>query len=170
MKNAIRYGLIYSAINILWSLIAYVFGISRSEHTWILSIISVAMPVVCIVLSVYDERKSNPGGFISFSKAFKTGLVVVLLGTLINSAYAVLYAQVIDPEFMEYVEVKQIEQLEESGMSDEQIEANMSVFRMMKAPFGMFTFTLVAGVFSGAIYALIVAAILRRSDPNDMFS
>jgi MFS family permease len=170
MKNAIRYGLIYSAINIVWSLIAYVFGISRTEHTWILSLIAVAMPIVCIVLAVYTERKSNPGGFISFSKAFKAGLIVALLGTLINSGYAVLYAQVIDPDFMEYVEEQQVEQLEESGLSDEQIEANLSVFRMMKSPFGIFTFSLISGVFSGAIYALIVAAILRRNDPNELFS
>ncbi|MFM9056895.1 MAG: DUF4199 domain-containing protein, partial [Bacteroidota bacterium] len=127
-------------------------------------------PIVCIVLAVYEERKSNSGGFISFSKAFKTGLVVIVLGTLINSAYAVLYAEVIDPDFMEYVEEQQIEKLEESGLSDEQIEANMSVFRMMKSPFGMFTFSLIYGVFSGAIYALIVAAILRRNDPNELFT
>ncbi|MFM9007822.1 MAG: DUF4199 domain-containing protein, partial [Bacteroidota bacterium] len=79
MKNAVRYGLIYSAINIIWSLIAYVFGISRTEHTWILSILAVAFPIICIVMAVYEERKSNSGGFISFSKAFKTGLVVIVL-------------------------------------------------------------------------------------------
>lgn len=170
MKNAIRYGLIYSAINIIWSLIAYVFGINRTEHTWIPNILAVAFPIVCIVLAVYEERKSNPGGFISFSKAFKTGLVVIVLGTLINSAYGVLYSQVIDPDLIEYVEEQQVAKLEESGMSDEQIEANLSVFRMMKSPFGMFTFALISGVFSGAIYALIVAAILRRNDPNELFS
>lgn len=168
MKIALKYGLIYSGINIVWSLLMYVTELNRSEMSWVFNLLALAIPVICIVLAVKEYRLTVGNGFISFGEAFKNGLVVCLIGGLIAAAYSILYIKFIDPTFMDFMMQKQVTSMQDMGMSEGDIEKAINRSAKMQTPFWMFTWALVGSLFVGAVISLIMAAILKKPNPEEI--
>lgn len=168
MKIALKYGFIYAGASILMSLIMYITGLNRTDSTWLITLIGLAVPVVCILLAVKEYKAELGGGFMKFSDIFKHGLVICLIGGIIYSAYSILYIQVIDPTFMDYIMEKQVTKMQEMGMDDDAIEKAMKGSASMQSPFWMFTFSLLGSLFAGAIISLIMAAILKKPNPEEI--
>ena len=103
-----------------------------------------------------------------FSDIFKHGLIICLVGGIIYSAYSIVYIQVIDPTFMDYIMEKQVTKMQEMGMDDDAIEKAMKGSASMQSPFWMFTFSLLGSLFAGAIISLIMAAILKKPNPEEI--
>ncbi len=168
MKIAIKYGFIYAGIYILMSLLMYITGLNRTGITWPMTVLSFAVPVVCILLAVKEYKSEIGQGYIKFSDVFKQGLIICVVGGIVYSAYSLLYMYVIDPTFMDYIMEQQVAKMQEMGMEEEQIEKAMQGSAAMQSPFWMFTFTLLGSVFIGAIIALIMAAILKKPNPEEI--
>lgn len=168
MKIALKYGLIYSGINIVWGLFMYVTDLVRSDFSWVFNLLSMIIPVVCIVLAVKEYKATVPGGWMKFSDVFKHGLVICLVGGIIAAAYTVLYVQVIDPEFMTFIQEKQMNKMLEMGMPEDQIEMALNQSAKFQTPFWMFTWTLLGSVFIGTLISLIMAAVLKKPNPEEI--
>jgi hypothetical protein len=169
MKIAVRYGLIYSAINIVLMLIGYVTGFNRSSVTWPQTILSLGVPVLCIYLAIREHQRTEGNGFVEFGKAFKLGLIISLVAAFITSAFSLIYFRVLDPGLLEFMTSVQIEKMEESGVSDEGIEQALKMTERFNQPFYMFTFGLMGSLFTGSITALIMAAIMKKPNPNTFY-
>jgi hypothetical protein len=167
MKPEVKYGLIYGGISILFSLVMYVTGLNRSDSSWIPNLISMVVPILCTVL-VINEAKALNAGYISFGQAFKKCIAVISIGSLISAIYVVLYTTVIDPEFMEYQTMKQVEKMQEMGMSEGDIEVAINRNVQFQTPLWIFIFTLVMFMFIGAVISLIVAAIKKNPNPEEI--
>ncbi|MBL7925001.1 MAG: DUF4199 domain-containing protein [Bacteroidia bacterium] len=168
MKIALKYGLIYSAINIIWSLLMYVTDLNRSDSSWVFNLLALSIPVVCIILAVKEYKATVGGGFMKFSEVFKHGLVIFLVGGIIAAAYSILYVKVIDPDFMDYVMEKQVAGMQEMGMPEDQIEEAINRSAKFQTPFWMFTWALLGTLFVGAVISLIMAAVLKKPDPGEI--
>lgn len=168
MKIALKYGFIYAAASIVMSLLMYVTGLNRSDSTWLITLIGLSVPVVCVLLAVKEYKATVGGGYMKFSDIFKHGLVICLLGGIIYSAYSLLYLKYIDPTFMEYIQDKQVAKMQEMGMEDDQIEKALKGSASMQSPFWMFTFSLLGSLFAGSIISLIMAAILKKQNPEEI--
>lgn len=166
MKIALKYGLIYSGINILWSLLLYVTELNRSESAWVFQMIALAIPVVCIIMAVNEYKQKEGNGFITFGTAFKKGLLICLIGGIIGSAFYVIYLEAIDPSFKDFMMQQQVDKMTEMGMGEEAIEDAINQSAKFQTPFWMFTWGIVGSLFVGAIISLIMAAILKKPDPN----
>jgi flagellar biosynthesis protein FliQ len=167
MKPEVKYGLIYGAVSILISLLMYVTGLNRSDSSWIPNLLSMIIPIACTVL-VVNETKALNAGYISFGTAFKKCLAVVSIGSLISAVYVVLYTSVIDTEFMEYQMQKQVEKMQEIGMNESDIEEAINRNAQFQTPMWMFIFTLLMFMFIGAVISLIVAAIKKNPNPEEI--
>jgi hypothetical protein len=170
MKIALRYGLIYIGINILWSLMMYVTGLNRSELAWIPNTLAMLIPIFCIVFAVKEYKETVGQGFMSFSEVFRYGLVISVIGGIGISAYLLVYTQYIDPEFNDYILNQQIEGMQESGMSDEKIDQAIEMAERFRTPFYTFTFGVLGSLFVGAIISLIMAAVLKKPNPDGIFA
>lgn len=170
MNIAVRYGLIYIGINILWSLLTYVTGMNRSDLAWIFNTLAMLIPVLCIVYAVKEYKSTIGNGYMSFSQVFKHGLVISLIGGIGISAYLLVYTGYIDPEFNDYVLNKQVEELQESGMSEEQIDRTVEMVEKYRSPFYTFTFGVFGSLFVGSIISLILAAVLKKPNPEGIFA
>lgn len=168
MKIALKYGFIYSGLSILMSLVMFVTELNRSDNTWLISLIGLIVPVLCIFLAVKEYKTEVGGGYIKFADVFKNGLVVCLVGGIIYSAYSLIYMKYIDPTFMDFIQEKQIAKMQDMGMEEEQIEKAMQRSASMQSPFWMFTFTLLGSLFFGAIISLIMAAIMKKPNPEEI--
>ncbi len=168
MKTALKYGFIYAGLSILVSLLLYVTGLNRTGNNWIPSLLGLAVPVICIILAVKELKSESEGGYIKFAEVFKKGLLICLIGGVLNSAYSMIYLEYIDPTYMDYIMEQQVQKMQENGLSEEQIEKMLQSSQAWQSPFAMFTFSLLGSLFSGAIISLIMAAILKKPNPEEI--
>lgn len=168
MKPSVKYGLLNGGLAILWTLFMYVTGLNRSDTGQSLSYLSLIIPVITIYLAI-REVKNGPGeGWISFGKAFRTGMGVVLLGAIIGSLFFFLYITTIDTGFIDYAMEMQYEKMTESGMSDDQIDMAMKQSAAFMTPGWMLAWGFIGSLLMGTVVALIMAGILKKQDPNQI--
>ncbi|MEN9332051.1 MAG: hypothetical protein RLZZ94_1141, partial [Bacteroidota bacterium] len=79
MKREVSYGLYYGGFSILLMLVMYVTELNRSSAANYLNYISLVVLAYFIYQFVQDFKSQNEG-FISFSKIFKAGLSIGVLG------------------------------------------------------------------------------------------
>ncbi len=166
MNIALRYGLIYSGINIFFSLIMFVTDLNRAGLDWLNSLVGLIIPVVCIYLAVKEYKAGVEGGYMKFSEVFKKGILICLVGGVIVAGYLVLYTSVIDPDFMDFMMQQQVEKMQEQGMSEDMIEMAINQSAKFQTPFWMFTWGLLGSLIMGSIVSLIMAAVLKKNNPD----
>ncbi|MBK7682504.1 MAG: DUF4199 domain-containing protein [Bacteroidia bacterium] len=168
MKIALKYALIYSGINIVWGLLMFVTDLTRSDMSWVFNILSMAIPVICIVFATKEYKATIGNGWMKFSDVFKQGLLIFVIGGIITAAYTVLYVTVIDPEFMTFIQEKQMNKMLEMGMPEEQVEQQLNMSAKFQTPFWMFTWTLLGTLLIGTLISLIMAAVLKKPNPEEI--
>lgn len=168
MKIALKYGLIYSGINILWSLLLYVTEFNRSDNANIFQFLTLGFAVVCIVMAVNEFKRTEGNGFITFGNAFRSSLVISLIGGITGAAFMVLFVEVIDPSFKDFILQKQMDQMAEMGMSEDAVEQAIENAARYQTPFWMFTWGVMGSLLMGVIISLIMGAILKKPDPNEI--
>jgi hypothetical protein len=119
-----------------------------------------------VFVGIRNYRDKYNGGIISFGKAFKIGLVIVLIAsTIYVVAWLIDYFFFI-PDFMEKYAAHTLEQLKASGASqieiDKQANEMANFATMYKNPFfnAMMTYAEILPV--GLVVTLISSLILKR--------
>lgn len=168
MKIAIKYGLIYSGINILWNLLLYITELNRSDNAWVFQTAGLVFMIVCLVMAINEYKRTEGNGFIEFGTAFKHGLIITIISGIIGSVYYVLYVKAIDPGFNDYIMQKQVDKMAEMGMAEADIEKAMNQSAKFQTPFWLMTFGILGSLFIGSIVSLIVSAIMKKPNPNEI--
>jgi hypothetical protein len=170
-KNIIIYGLIAGIIVSVLMLIS-VNSISHREgdfdynRSLILGYASMLIAFSLVYVGIRNYRDKYNGGVISFGKAFKTGIMIVLIAsTMYVVAWLIDYFYFI-PDFGEKYSVHMLDKLKASGASQTEIDsqtkemANMTA--MLKNPFynAMMTYLEILPV--GLVVTLISSLVLKR--------
>lgn len=94
---AVKYGLIWSAINIVVFLLVY-YGMPQIMGTWKHSIIQF---VVGIGLAIYFtlEIRKQIGGFWSFKEALKNIFILFIIPTVVVYFFSIIFGKWIEPEY-----------------------------------------------------------------------
>ena len=165
---ALKWGLIFGLVSVVWAQISLMLGLTSFDQTEtnvgtsaLSSVIGFAIVVVAMVFAVRDIKTAQ-GGYISFGKAFGSAFLASMVIALLSTLYMLVYFYVIDPELLATIQENAIEGMEDSGMSDEQIEQQSGMMSMFTSP----TFFALMGFFSSAIIyaiiALIVSAVMKK--------
>ncbi|HQU59747.1 MAG TPA: DUF4199 domain-containing protein, partial [Saprospiraceae bacterium] len=95
------------------------------------------------------------------------GFIVVLIASVISMIYTYVYFTMIEPGMIENIlDASREKMIEGQGMDEDQAEQALSMMSWMFSPVAM---TIIAGVgslFMGAIFSLIVGAIMKRNPPE----
>lgn len=166
MKPQVKYGLMVAGTGILISLILFVAGLDKSDAGQYLQWINIIFLILGMVWTIKAYRDNEGKGFITFGQAFKVAFVVALISSVIISIYTYFYMTSINPSIREYMVEKQAEKMQEQGLSQEQIDQAMSMSEKFMSPGIMIAFVIVGGAFYGAIIALIIAAIMKKPNPD----
>jgi hypothetical protein len=170
-KNIIIYGLIAGiivSISMLFSInyISHVEGKVDYNTSLLIGYASMLIAFSLVYVGIYNYRDKYNGGVISFGKAFKIGIVIVLIAsTIYVVAWLIDYFFFI-PDFMEKFSAQELDELKASGASQIEIDketikmANM--VKMYKNPLfnAMMTYAEILPV--GLIVTLISSLILKR--------
>lgn len=169
MKPSMKYGLIYAGISVGLSLLAFGLGMEKEDSVQsVTRWVSIALPAVTVFLGIRAQRDEFGNGFIGFGKAFGTGFMISLIGSAIITLYTYLYFTVLNPGMVDYIKLKQEEEMLNRGLSESQVEAMASQMETWASPGMMSLFIILGGILLGAVISLICSAILKKENPNEM--
>jgi len=170
-KNIIIYGLIAGivvSVLMVFSInyISHVEGKVDYNTSLLIGYVSMLIAFSLVYVGIRNYRDKFNGGVISFGKAFKIGIMIVLIAsTIYVVAWLIDYFFFI-PDFMEKYSAHMLDELKASGASQVEIDkqtkemANFAV--MLKNPFFMAMMTYAEILPVGLIVTLISSLILKR--------
>jgi len=126
---------------------------------------SMVLSGLLVFFGIRSYRENN-GGAITFGRAFKVGILIVLVSCAIYvAAWQIVYYNFI-PDFMQKYTVHTIEKMREDGATDAAIvkkQKEMADFaELYKNPLVNIGFTFIEPIPVGLLVTLISAAILRK--------
>ena len=170
-KNIIIYGLIAGIVVSILMLfivnyISHCEGNVDYDTSMLIGYASMLIAFSLVFVGIRNYRDKYNGGVISFGKAFKIGIMIVLIA---STTYVV--AWLIDyfffiPDFIEKYSAHELDKLKASGASqieiDKQTKEMASFARMYKNPFFNVMMTYIEILPVGLIVTLISSLILKR--------
>jgi hypothetical protein len=162
----IRYGVIAAVIGIVYFLILTSLGLDMQEGAW--RWVGYVITIVMVVLA-HKYYKDNNASFMAYGQGVGVAFWLGLISSVINSIFTYVYIKFIDTEFMEGTKQKQIEQMQERGMSDEQIDQAMQISSMFMTPEAIFLFALIFGILGTVIIGLIVSIFTQKKPAEQAY-
>lgn len=164
MKPYLKYALITICVLIIWTMIQYLTGLDRSDAGKYVNWISYPIMILFIVLTLKEVKTIN-GGYMTLGEGFKNGFMMMVVVALIMSAFTFIYFSYINPDLIEYVSEKAYSDMEDRGLSDEEIEQAMGVAKIFMGKGAMTAMAFLGNIVLGAIFSVIVAAIMKKERP-----
>lgn len=172
LKLTMTYGLYLAGINIVWSIV--IWATSMLEHLGLFgsAFIGVFNLVLLAFLLVFFTKKYRDNifdGKITFGQAFSFGVMLVVFSSAITAIYSYIQNKFIDPDYMHrimtMIQDKTYQMLSSSGLSQDQIDAQMAKFeqRGIPTPIETLVSSLEGGLIGGAIMSLISSATVKKN-------
>jgi len=169
-KIMLMYGSLSGAIIIsitILSLEIFEPGSGMASAEWLGYLIMIIV-LSLIFFGVKNYRDAELGGVISFGKAFLVGLGIAVVAGVVYTAIWEIYIQSTGGSFMDMYVDAHIEQMRESGATEEAIsmeQQRMDNFKeMYRNPLIRIGITFMEIFPVGLLISLISAAFLRKSD------
>lgn len=169
-KTVLRYGL-YSAITIvvLFVLGWMVFDKNDLSKQEIFGYTSMVLSMLPVFFGIKHYRDKQNGGSLTFGKAMKVGLLIVLIPSLIFGVFDVIYVLFLEPGFMEKYYSMELSRMQRTMTASEFQTAKASM-EMQKEIFSnpvfqfliMFLTVFVIGVIVTVISGLVLRREVRR--------
>jgi hypothetical protein len=136
------------------------------DTSMVIGYASMLVALSLVFVGIRNYRNKYNGGVISFGKAFKTGIMIVLIAsTIYVIAWLVDYFFFI-PDFAEKLSAQMLDELRASGASqieiDKETKEMANFVRNYKNPFFVAMMTYVEILPVGLIVTLISSLILKR--------
>ena len=154
-------GLYQGIISVLISLAVYAMGNHLQPH-WSVSVISIVVMTVFIVMGMKQFKTGN-GGIMSWGQAVKIGVGLTVVASVIVIIYNQIFANFIEPDFMQQMAAVQEQVWVDAGFNSEQIEASKEMAERFSSPVISSAIGLVVAAFFGFIISAIAGAIMKES-------
>ncbi|MDO8366684.1 MAG: DUF4199 domain-containing protein [Saprospiraceae bacterium] len=167
---ALRFGAIWGASTIFFSLVAFLTDTDPSMPDtggikWLYAIVGFGISIWAVVAAIGADRQQL-GGLITLGRCVGLGALVGTIAGVIGAAYTLLYVFVINPDFQENMNVAMQAEWEKQGMDEQQIEMAASMASMFTNPIVMIISQVLGGIISGVLIGLIAGAFMKREQPN----
>ena len=164
MNIALKWGMIGSAIFIIYGLAQYLMGPIFNQG--LSTVVSLAVLTGVIVMAI-KTYKDETGGYATYGQGLGAGLLTSLVIGVITLVWTFLLYDVIAPDFKETIlEVATDRMREKQGMDDDQIEQIMEQAAFFFSTTWFAIVGLVGTVIMGLIISLITAAIMKNDPPE----
>lgn len=165
-KIVLTFGFLSGAVMALFMAITLPFANSMDEHSLILGYTGIVAGFLLVYFGVRSYRDNVLGGTIGFGRAFSTGLLIAVIGSVCYvAAWEVLYYKFM-PDFYSKYAQSTVDQARKEGKSETEIakmKASMDeMTESAKNPAWVFATTLIEPFPVGLLIALISAGVLRR--------
>lgn len=162
----VRFGLIAALIGIAYFLVLNVAGIDTTQGFW--NWLTYAITLTLVILA-HKQFKEKGDGYMSYGQGIGVAFWMAVVSSVISSIFTYIYIKFIDTGFLELVKDRQIEAMQQKGMSDEQIDQGMKMAAMFMTPEAMLIMVLLGGIVATIIIALIVTIFTQKKNPEPAF-
>ena len=158
-----RYGLIMAGISVVYFLgltfadVDMTSGIGR----W-----SSIIFYIAVIFLAQKNFKDQGDGFMEYGQGMGITFWIGLVSSVIYSTFFYIYIKFIDSAFVEAIKDKEIEKMQERGMSDDQIDQAMSFAGAFMTPEAMLAFGLIGGIIIIVCVGLVVTAFTQNKNPQ----
>ncbi len=166
--HAVRYGIIWALVGIIMQLVMYSTGmletILASKAPASTSILITLAGILIAVFSIYKaigDYRAARGGGISLGKAVGVGALTGLVYGAIFAVFSYIFYNFIFTGYGSFMESIMIEQWENAGMGEDEIEAALGMSGMFTSPMFAAIASVPAGVLYGTIISLIAGAFMK---------
>lgn len=162
----VRFGLIGAVCSIAYFLILNVAGLDMTSGVW--NWLGYVITIL-IVIFAHKYYKDNGDGFMSYGQGVGIAFWIGLVGGVISSIFTYLYIKFVDTGFIDLVRERQIEAMQQQGMSDQQIDQAMKVASAFTTPEAMFIMMLIGSIIATVIIGVIVTIFTQKKNPEPAF-
>ncbi len=169
-NRAMTAGLYIAAASIVLGLVEYVVGLSKIMMTntplsLLNSLISFGIVFYFIHTALRLYRDQDNGGYLTVGNGMALGSLAGLIAGIISAVWTVIFMMYIAPDLIEMSKNVQLQKLQESGQSEEQIEKIMEMSAMFFSPIFVGIMVALFNVIFGFICGLVSGLIQRRERP-----
>ncbi len=173
-KNVIVCGLIAGFIVSAIMAISMAYYSKNAEHEggMLLGYASMILAFSLVFVGIKNARDRHGNGYITFGKAFTTGLYITLIASTAYVVTWVIEYYMFIPDFMEKYSAHILKQVQESGASqneiNEQIKEMAGYKEMYKNPLFVILLTYMEILPVGILVVLISSFILKRKNKEEV--
>lgn len=168
---ASNYGLYLGITLSLWTVIGYAIKLELLVNFWINFLV---MPLIIIIFGIISTTKSKKllDGYISFKKAFTSYFITITIGIIISSIVSIIIFNFIDPDaavtIKEIAIEKTVDMMEGFNAPTDKIAEQVEAIESQNI-FSIKTqlFQLAQGLVFFTIIGLIVAAVMKKNNPDE---
>jgi hypothetical protein len=165
LKPAMNYGLIIGVFLVAFSVIQWSLNLMLNKTmSWSIYILMIG----CIYIFTKKYRDDHLNGYISYGKALGFSVLSLAFASFIFGFYNFVLYKFIDPGLVDMLIEKSREQMLESNteLSEEQIDATLSISKKFMTPAALFIGTMLSTVFFGFIISLITSIFVMKKDKS----
>jgi len=156
----LNYGLYTGVLSILIALILFALGKSADPGV-LLALVSFVAPLVLLILGIKKFKEANQG-FMTWGQGVKIGVGIALVWGVLALGFQFLLENVISPELIDLKLQVARTQMENFGMSEDVIEAQMEKSKN-QSPFFGFALGLIFFTIIGFVVSAITAAVMKNA-------
>lgn len=157
----VKYGLILGVVAIALFLIGVATDNPEFGGMWLMLLVL----VIGIVLA-HREYKSEGDGFLEYGEGLGLGTLVAAVFAVIFTIFNYIYIKFIDPAYMDMIRQLQMEQIQEQGLTEEQMDMAMDWVMTLTTPEMVLVFNILGTIFFGFILSLIISAFTKNRNPE----
>lgn len=167
MKPQLRYALIAAVIIFAIDVVLSLDGIRGSAAAKGIGFIDYLIIAFAIIFTLREER-TKEGGYLTYGRGLGLGSIVSLLTGLFVGILSYPYYKFINHGFVVYATQQTDDQMEAKLSKADEAQAQVMTkwAHMMTSPGGLSVLKFLSVFIIGFILSLIIAAVLKRDNPN----
>lgn len=168
MPIASKWGAIGGGLLILISVAVYALGetIPSSDTSTTIQVLLNTSLYGVIALMSQQELRTEQGGYIKYGRALGIGFVALLLLSFLSTIWNMVLTQVLDPSIAQARQEMVIQNMQEQGLPEAQVEEMIEAMAVMRNPFVMIFVSLLTGGILMVIVSAITAAFTKKTPPQ----
>lgn len=161
MRTAYKWGLIIGVLGFVWLVGEYLFGLHDKyiKMQPIITNFELIIPLVCISLGLLEVKKKDFSGSVSFSEAFKEGLLMSVIAAGIAVLGVFIYFKAINPGWTDFMIATSKQTAKATG---ENITKAADFAKIYYSLNSYIVQTFIGTLGFGAMIALVVSLVIRN--------
>ena len=160
----LKWGIIGAVLNFILTVIMKLSGlVDQFDETlgWLSTILSMLFVVSVLVFGMREFRSAN-GNSMSYGKGIGLAALIGAITGLVSGAFNYLYLEFIDNGSIAQQLEKAREKMEESGLSESQIQDAEKITNMMLGPGVQFVMIVLMSILISVFLGLIVSLVIKK--------
>jgi hypothetical protein len=130
--------------------------------------IAYLIPIAGMAYGIKYFRDKKNGGYLTFGKAFSTGLLIAIVMGAIYAIYCFIYMKFIDKTYIAFYLEQRQQELVARGMSNEQIDSQLRIEKTIGTPIIASLLTFLGNLLIDSIILLIISLFLKKNKPKTL--